>query len=47
MNTASPHPKILGFLPQEAVPGTLLVFVAALAMVVVNSPLAPTYQSIL
>jgi Na+:H+ antiporter, NhaA family len=39
--------KLLGFLPQEAVPGALLVFTAALAMVVVNSPLGPTYQSIL
>jgi Na+:H+ antiporter, NhaA family len=39
--------KVLGFLPQEAVPGALLVFTAVLAMVVVNSPLGPLYQSIL
>jgi len=30
--------KLMGFLPQEAAPGALLVSMAALAMVVVNSP---------
>ncbi len=39
--------KFLGLLPQEAVPGALLVFVAALAMVVVNSPWGATYQTVL
>jgi NhaA family Na+:H+ antiporter len=35
------------FLPKEAVPGALLVFIAVLAMVVVNSPWGPAYQSLL
>jgi Na+:H+ antiporter, NhaA family len=39
--------KFLGFLPQEAVPGALLLLTAALAMLIVNSPLGPLYQSIL
>jgi Na+:H+ antiporter, NhaA family len=39
--------KLLGVLPREAVPGALLVFMAALAMAVVNSPWGPTYQSVL
>lgn len=47
MATTSSHQKVLGFLPQEAVPGALLVFVAALAMVVVNSPWREVYQSLL
>ncbi len=34
-------------MPQEAVPGALLVFIAALAMVVVNSPWGPAYQTVL
>ena len=34
-------------MPQEAVPGALLVFIAALAMVVVNSPWGPAYQAVL
>jgi len=38
MTAASSEQKVLVFLPQDAVPGTLLVFVSALAMVVVNSP---------
>jgi Na+:H+ antiporter, NhaA family len=46
MSTSSPT-KFLGVLPQEAVPGALLVLTAALAMLVVNSPLGPLYQSIL
>lgn len=44
-NTSDTH--VLGFLPKEAVPGALLVFVAALAMVTVNSPWGPAYQSAL
>ena len=47
MATASSDQKFLGFLPQEAVPGALLVFIAALAMVVVNSPWGPAYQTVL
>ncbi|NJS35371.1 MAG: Na+/H+ antiporter NhaA [Brachymonas sp.] len=39
--------KFLGILPQEAVPGALLVFIAMLAMIVVNSPWGATYQSVL
>ncbi|HQC86682.1 MAG TPA: Na+/H+ antiporter NhaA [Rhodoferax sp.] len=39
--------KLMGFLPQEAAPGALLVSMAALAMVVVNSPWGPAYQSAL
>jgi Na+:H+ antiporter, NhaA family len=39
--------KFLGLLPQEAVPGALLVFVAVLAMGVVNSPWGPAYQAAL
>jgi Na+:H+ antiporter, NhaA family len=47
MASAVTDKKVLGFLPQEAVPGALLVFIASLAMVVVNSPLGVTYQSVL
>lgn len=47
MAAPSSDQKFLGFLPQEAVPGALLVFIAALAMVVVNSPWGPAYQSAL
>lgn len=47
MAASSSSSKFLGFLPQEAVPGALLVFVAALAMVVVNSPWGPAYQAAL
>ncbi len=47
MAAASSDQKFLGFLPQEAVPGALLVFIAALAMVVVNSPWGPAYQAVL
>jgi NhaA family Na+:H+ antiporter len=47
MAAASSSPKFLGILPQEAVPGALLVFIAALAMVVVNSPWGPAYQAAL
>jgi NhaA family Na+:H+ antiporter len=39
--------KLWGFLPQEAVPGALLVVTAALAMAVVNSPWGPAYQAAL
>jgi Na+:H+ antiporter, NhaA family len=47
MAAASSSSKFLGILPQEAVPGALLVFVAALAMGVVNSPWGPAYQAAL
>ncbi|WP_296510401.1 Na+/H+ antiporter NhaA [Rhodoferax sp.] len=47
MAAPSSDQKFLGFLPQEAVPGALLVFIAALAMVVVNSPWGAAYQSTL
>ncbi|MCF8208544.1 MAG: Na+/H+ antiporter NhaA [Rhodoferax sp.] len=47
MTAAASEQKVLGFLPQDAVPGTLLVFVSALAMVVVNSPWGSAYQSLL
>ena len=39
--------KLWGFLPQEALPGALLVVIAALAMIVVNSPWGPAYQAAL
>jgi Na+:H+ antiporter, NhaA family len=39
--------KILGFLPEEALPGVLLVVSAMAAMIVVNSPLGETYHAIL
>lgn len=47
MSAPAADPKLFGFLPQEAVPGALLVFMAVLAMAVVNSPWGPAYQSIL
>lgn len=47
MTAASANQKRLGLLPQEAVPGALLVFIAALAMMVVNSPWGPAYQAVL
>ncbi len=47
MSSTSSPAKFLGFLPQEAVPGALLVFIAMLAMVVVNSPWGAAYQSVL
>jgi Na+:H+ antiporter, NhaA family len=39
--------KILGFLPQEAVPGAILVVMAIAAMLVVNSPAGPAYKAFL
>jgi Na+:H+ antiporter, NhaA family len=45
--TSSSSTKLLGVLPPEAMPGALLVLTAALAMLVVNSPLGALYQSIL
>ena len=39
--------KIMGFLPEEALPGVLLVLSAIAAMIVVNSPIGPTYHAIL
>lgn len=47
MASNSSDQKFLGLLPQEAVPGALLVLIAALAMVVVNSPWGPAYQAVL
>ncbi len=47
MSDASAPKKALGFLPEEAVPGTLLVLAALAAMLVVNSPLAGLYHAIL
>jgi Na+:H+ antiporter, NhaA family len=47
MAAASSHSKFLGVLPQEAVPGALLVLIAALAMVVVNSPWGADYKAAL
>lgn len=47
MDAVSANQKRLGLLPQEAVPGALLVLIAALAMVVVNSPLRDAYQAVL
>ena len=38
---------LLGVLPEEAVPGALLVVMAILAMIVVNSPLGATYKAVL
>jgi Na+:H+ antiporter, NhaA family len=47
MNTTLPARKIMGLLPQEALPGALLVAAAVAAMIVVNSPLGNAYQSVL
>lgn len=47
MAASSGDQKFLGILPQEAVPGSLLVVVAALAMVVVNSPWGADYKAVL
>ena len=47
MASTTSNKKVLGFLPEEAVPGALLVLTALAAMLVVNSPLGPQYQSIL
>lgn len=47
MADSSTDAKIFGFLPEEALPGFLLVVSAIAAMLVVNSPLGPLYQSVL
>jgi NhaA family Na+:H+ antiporter len=47
MASTSSDTKYLGFLPQEALPGALLIAAAIAAMVVVNSPLASLYHAIL
>jgi hypothetical protein len=47
MASTSSDTKYFGFLPQEAVPGALLVAAAIAAMIVVNSPLAGHYHAIL
>lgn len=39
--------KVLGFLPEAALPGALLVLSAIAAMIVVNSPFSDTYNSFL
>jgi len=39
--------KILGFLPAEALPGAVLVLCALAALLVVNSPLGPSYSAAL
>lgn len=46
MATTSPY-KFLAALPRDALPGALLVLMAVLAMVVVNSPLGDAYQAVL
>ena len=47
MVDSSSNNKVFGFLPQDAVPGALLVFIAALAMIVVNTPWGTAYQAVL
>jgi Na+:H+ antiporter, NhaA family len=47
MASAGSGNKIMGFLPEEAVPGALLVVTAIAAMIVVNSPLGDFYQAVL
>jgi Na+:H+ antiporter, NhaA family len=47
MASTTSNKKVFGFLPEEAVPGALLVVTALAAMLVVNSPLGPHYQTIL
>jgi Na+:H+ antiporter, NhaA family len=47
MAAASTEKKILGFLPEEALPGAILVVIAALAMITVNSPLGAGYKAFL
>jgi Na+:H+ antiporter, NhaA family len=47
MASTASDKKFLGLLPQEAVPGALLVLMAVLAMIVVNSPLGADYKAVL
>ena len=47
MAATSTNQKILGILPEEALPGFLLLLSAIAAMIVVNSPLSDTYRAIL
>jgi NhaA family Na+:H+ antiporter len=47
METISNKNRPIGFLPEEAIPGALLVASAAAAMVVVNSPLEALYHATL
>ena len=47
MSSPTPATKILGFIPEEALPGVLLVVAAIAAMFVVNSPWGDTYHAIL
>lgn len=47
MASSSSGAKIMGFLPEEALPGFLLVLSALAAMIVVNSPLSDSYHGLL
>jgi Na+:H+ antiporter, NhaA family len=47
MTAPASSPKILGFLPEEAIPGALLVISAIAAMIVVNSPFGEAYHTLL
>jgi Na+:H+ antiporter, NhaA family len=47
MAAATSSTKIFGFLPEEALPGVLLVTTAIAAMIVVNSPFGGAYESAL
>jgi Na+:H+ antiporter, NhaA family len=47
MTTPAASPKLLGFFPEEALPGILLVLSAMAAMIVVNSSLGEAYHTIL
>lgn len=47
MAAATSDRKVLGFLPTEAVPGAILVLMAILAMITVNSPLGAAYKAVL
>ena len=47
MAGTSPDTRILGFLPEEALPGVLLVVSALAAMLVVNSPWGGAYHAVL
>lgn len=47
MANIAPGKKLMGFLPEEALPGFLLVLSALAAMIVVNSPLSDAYHGLL
>jgi Na+:H+ antiporter, NhaA family len=44
-NSSNNNVVFLGFIPKEALPGALLLLTACLAMLVVNSPLGPAYET--